>query len=340
MAAPTASPYPLTFRPLLYEKVWGGRALESLGKHLPKAGAKYGESWELADMPATSASGAGGGAARSVIESGPLAGRTLNDALKLWGAALLGKARPTPVGDFPLLVKFIDAAENLSVQTHPSPAYAKSHPDAHLKTECWFILDCEPGAVIYKGLKAGVTREQFAAHIKDETVPDDLIEIAAVPGTCHTLPSGLCHALGAGVLVAEVMTPSDTTFRVFDWGRSGRQLHVDESLACIDFSPDAVPPPRGSRITDGEDAKRVCDTEYFAIDCHQPLPGRRIRVGDGTTCVVLIGLAGQGRVSSDEGGFETIEVQVGSTVVVPAAVAGACTLAAGDGLRVLRVLLK
>lgn len=339
MPAPTP-PYPLTFKPLLYEKVWGGRALETLGKKLPKPAVGYGESWELADMPATSASGAGGGAARSVIDSGPLAGQTLNDALKLWGADLLGKAKPTPEGNFPLLVKFIDAADNLSVQTHPSPAYAKAHPEAHLKTECWFILDCEPGAMIYKGTKLGVSREQFAAHIKDETVVNDLVEIAAVPGTCHTLPSGTCHALGAGVVVAEVMTPSDTTFRVFDWARMGRQLHVQESLECIDFSPEAPAPPRGSRITDGEDKKRVCDTEFFSIDCHQPLAGQRLFVGNGLSCVVLIGLAGQGRLSSNESAFETIELQVGSTVLVPAALATACTIAAGDGLRLLRVTLK
>lgn len=336
MPSPTPAPYPLTFKPMLYEKVWGGRALAAIGKHLPKAAAAYGESWELADMPSTSASGAGGGAARSIIDSGPLAGQSLNEAMRLWGADLLGKAKPTPEGNFPLLVKFIDAADNLSVQTHPSPAYAKAHPQAHLKTECWFILDCEPGAMIYKGIKLGVSPEQFAAHINDGTVINDLIETAAVPGTCHTLPSGTCHALGAGVLVAEVMTPSDTTFRVFDWGRTGRQLHIQESLECIDFGAG----PRGSRITDGEDKKRVCDTEFFAIDCHQPLPGQRLPVGNGLSCVVLIGLAGQGRLSSNESAFETIELQVGSTVLVPAALATSCTIAAGDGLRLLRVTLK
>ncbi|MFN0011103.1 MAG: type I phosphomannose isomerase catalytic subunit [Phycisphaerales bacterium] len=340
MPPPTPPLYPLTFRPLLYEKVWGGRGLENLGKVLPKAATKYGESWELADMPATSASGAGGGAARSVINAGPLSGRTLNEAMKLWGEQLLGLAKPTPSGDFPLLVKFIDAADNLSVQTHPTAEYAQRYPDAHVKTECWFILDCEPGAMIYKGVKSGVSREQFAAHIADETVANDLIETAAVPGTCHTLPSGTVHALGAGVLVAEVMTPSDTTFRVFDWGRSGRQLHIAESMACIDFGP----APRGSRITDGEAVKRVCETDFFTIDCHQPLAGQILTVGDGRACVVLIGLAGQGRLELELGSiaapFDTLDIQVGSTVLVPAAIARDCRVSAGDGLRMLRVTLK
>lgn len=332
----TIKPYPLTFHPMLYEKVWGGRALETLGKVLPKAGAKYGESWELADMPSTSASGAGGGAARSVIAHGPLAGKTLHDALALWGADLLGHARPTAGGDFPLLVKFLDAAENLSVQTHPSPEYARRNPGAHIKTECWFVMDCEPAAVIYKGVKAGVSREEFERHIATGGVADDLIEIAAIPGTCHVLPSGTVHALGAGVVVAEVMTPSDTTFRVFDWGRSGRQLHVKESLECIDFGP----APRGSRVTEGESVKRVCDTEFFTIDVHQPLPGQSVRAGGGSSCVVVMGLAGQGRMVVEGDAWAELDVSMGATILVPAAVAARTSVRAGDGMRVLTVEVK
>jgi hypothetical protein len=127
------------FEPILLEKVWGGRRLERYGKKLPP-GKLIGESWEVADLPATSESGAGGGPARSVIANGALAGRTLHDALELWGEGLLGPKPPWPGGAYPLLVKFLDARENLSVQVHPSPAYAAAHPGAHLKTECWYVL--------------------------------------------------------------------------------------------------------------------------------------------------------------------------------------------------------
>src|SRR5437762_3181589 len=121
------------------EKVWGGRRLEAFGKRLP-AGKKIGESWELADLASTSPSGGGGAPARSVIGGGSLAGKTLADAMAMWGRDLMGDARRAPSGGFPLLVKFLDASENLSVQVHPSPAYAAAHRDAHLKTECWYII--------------------------------------------------------------------------------------------------------------------------------------------------------------------------------------------------------
>ncbi|MFM9994590.1 MAG: type I phosphomannose isomerase catalytic subunit [Phycisphaerales bacterium] len=331
----SASPYPLRLRPILFEKVWGGRRLERFGKSLPP-GTNIGESWELADMPATSPTGGGGGAARSVIDNGPLAGRTLHDAMELWGRDLLGDARPTEGGDFPLLVKLLDARENLSVQVHPSPAYAAAHPEARLKTECWFVLDAEPGSVIYKGVKPGVTRASFGARIADGSVAGDLVAVPAVPGECHTLPSGTVHALGAGVVVAEVQTPSDTTFRVFDWGRTGRALHVREALECIDFGP----APPATRMEDrttsplGPPATRLATNEFFAIEGTT----RFGRVADSAACVVLIivrdGISLRSRTPSPP----TV-ASIGATVVVPAAVASDWNMATGEGTRLLRVTL-
>lgn len=259
MGSPTAPAYPLLFEPLLFEKVWGGRRLERFGKPLPP-GKKIGESWELADLAATSASGAGGGAARSKIINGPLAGRTIREAMEQAGDDILPPVARTPGGDFPLLIKFLDAGEHLSVQVHPSPEYAAAHPGAHLKTECWHILDAEPGSVIYKGIKPGVRREQFEqlARSGDPKIVDMLVAVPAIPGQCHNLPSGTVHALGAGVLVAEVQTPSDTTFRLYDWGRTGRELHIEPALACADFAP----PPPAVRL-DREGAQ--VSTEWFGI---------------------------------------------------------------------------
>ncbi|MBY0312329.1 MAG: class I mannose-6-phosphate isomerase [Phycisphaerales bacterium] len=237
------APHPIVFTPEILEKVWGGRALEKLGKTLPNPSAKYGESWELADMDTTSASGAGGGAVRSVIAAGPLKGKSIRDAINLWGDALLPKSLRSPTGGFPLLIKFLDARENLSVQVHPSPEYARAHPGAHLKTECWCILAADPGASIYVGIRPGVSRERFeaAAHAGSPDIVEMLNRVPAIPGACHNLPSGTVHALGAGVLVAEVQTPSDTTFRLYDWGRVGRELHIEPALACSSFDP--APPP-------------------------------------------------------------------------------------------------
>lgn len=319
----TASPYPLCFRPILMPKVWGGRRLASFGKPLPE-GQAIGESWEVADMPTTSAGGAGGGAQRSVIANGPLAGRTLADAMNLWPGPMLGVA--TPPAQFPMLVKFLDAAENLSVQVHPSPEYARRHPDAHLKTECWYILDAAPGSVIYKGVKPGVTREDFARAITAGTVVDLLIAEPAVPGECHNLPSGTCHALGAGVLVAEVQTPSDTTFRVFDWGRTGRELHVAQSLECIHWCP----APPAVRMKAGG----VLKTEFFEVRHVSVGPGAERAASPDGRCTIVMVLAGSGSLYAEEGLFAPLSLRTGDTVLVPASLAADATLSPDDSGRI------
>lgn len=314
------APYPLRLRPILYEKIWGGRHLERLGKSLPP-GARIGESWELADMPATSASGAGGAAARSIIENGALQGSTLHDALELWGRDLLGDAAPTPGGDFPLLVKFLDARENLSVQVHPSAPYVAAHPGVHLKTECWLVLDAGPGALIYKGVRRGVTPAEFARLISEGRVVEAIDAVPAVRGECHLLPSGTVHALGAGTVVAEVQTPSDTTFRVFDWGRAGRALHVTQALESMDFGP----VPAATRAAPG--GGRLASTPYFTVDISR-VPGRGSASpihAPGAT--VVVALAGAGILLTTAG--ET-RITPGVTVVIPAALSASVMLRASE----------
>lgn len=328
----TVEPYPLLLKPLFFEKVWGGRALERLGKRLP-AGANIGESWELADMGATSASGAGGGAARSTIENGALAGKTLADAAALWGGQMTGGHALSPTGGFPLLVKFLDARENLSIQVHPSPAYAAAHTGASLKTECWYILHAEPGALIYKGLRRGVTPGALADHIAAGTVVGDLVAEPAIPGDCHNLPSGTIHALGAGVVVAEVQTPSDTTFRVYDWGRTGRELHVKQAIECIDF---VNPAPAATRLKDGERAARLVTTEFFTLDEHDVQPGDALSIGDGRGPAVVIALHGSAGIGDLLSSKPRVELRFGHTCVVPAFNTGWDSVVAGpQGVRVL-----
>ena len=322
----------MVLRPIFFEKVWGGRALETLGKHLPP-NVNIGESWELADMGSTSASGAGGGAARSLIDNGPLAGKTLADAAAMWGEQMIGGHSLTPTGGFPLLVKFLDAHENLSIQVHPSPAYAASHRGANLKTECWYILHAEPGAVIYKGLIAGVTPAALAAHIADGTVVKDLIAVPAVVGDCHNLPSGTIHALGAGVVVAEVQMPSDTTFRVYDWGRTGRELHVKEALECTDF---VHPAPPATRLESGQHKARLVTTEFFTLDEHAVGSGDAISVGDGSGPAVVIALHGSASMGDLLSDKPRVELRAGQTCVIPAFNSGWDSIVAGpQGVRVL-----
>jgi mannose-6-phosphate isomerase len=255
-SASRRTPYPLQLTPMVLSKVWGGRRLADLGLTLPDTG-NFGEAWMLADLAATSSTGAGGQAMRSLVANGPRAGEAFGDVLADWSGE--------PRRPFPLLVKFLDAREHLSVQVHPSPAYAAAHPDAHLKTECWYVMDAEPGAELLLGVKEGVTVPDIVAAVAEGDIRRVLHSEPAVVGQCYTLPSGLIHALGAGVLVAEVQTPSDTTFRLYDWtkeyGRPERGLHLGEALAACDLTSRPLvagtPPRHGGAV--------VADTSYFRV---------------------------------------------------------------------------
>ncbi len=303
-------PYPLLFEPIYKEKVWGGRSLEGLGKTLPE-GVKIGESWELADLPVEIEGG------RSVIANGLWQGQTLHDVLRDQHAHILGPQATQ--SQFPLLIKYLDARENLSVQVHPSPDYAAAHPEVHLKSEAWVILEAEPGAVIYKGIKPGVTPKQFAEHISTGKVVDDLVTIPVSVGECHYLPSGTCHALGAGIVVAEVQTPSDTTFRVYDWGRTDREIHVEEALACIDFNPvlDEPADPLPLLEADGLCTRRLVKTDFFEIDRMEVAAEAEFEVVTGGGAWIWMLQAGEGVLRSGEAG--EIRVKKGDTILMPAA---------------------
>jgi mannose-6-phosphate isomerase len=343
-------PYPLVFESILKTKVWGGRRLERYGKSLPPdPSSAVGESWELADLATTSVSGGGGDAAISVITNGSLAGQSIRDVMRLWGPHLLGrdawahqcKMQGTAEPGFPLLLKFLDAREHLSVQVHPSPAYAAAHPDAHLKTESWYVLDAEPmnGAepLIFCGLVDHATRESFLEHLEQGTVRDLLRALPANPGHCYTLPSGTVHALGAGVLVAEVQTASDTTFRVYDWtaeySRPLRELHLEPALACIDFADSAPPEPTSADA--GAVSTRLATTAFYTIDeVAPPASGLRL-VGD--HCVAVMGIAGRGRLESAAGTFDPVGFAAGTTVLVPAIIAADARLIGEEDCRALIV---
>ena len=315
-------PYPLTFVSILKEKIWGGQRLAALGKlaHDERgdalADARIGEAWELADLDQTAVDGGGGGQARSAIANGPMRGLSVRDAITAMGSNLMGQARTTPHGGFPLLVKFLDANEPLSVQVHPSPSYAQAHPEAHLKTESWYIVQADPGAVIYKGLKPGVTRPDLEGHVRAGTVEQAMQAVPARAGDFHHLPSGIAHALGAGIVVAEVQTPSDTTFRLFDWGRTNRTMHIEQALACIDFnestSVDAV-------RSDGRERSLLHDAGHFEV---RELRREGDRVYEHDTSadlpVVFMCINGKGRFEATDEGFEPVAFHAGQTVLVPA----------------------
>ena len=182
---------PLSFAPILKERAWGGENLRSFGKDVA-TGMPTGESWELADLPSSIPDG------RSTVSGGPLDGRTLRSIIEEDPVAVLGRAEPGPDGGFPLLIKFLDARENLSVQLHPSAAYAADHEDAYLKTEAWVILDAEPDAMIYAGIEESIDHTGLKTALESGNVREILIATPVTTGDCIFLESGLCHALGEG----------------------------------------------------------------------------------------------------------------------------------------------
>jgi mannose-6-phosphate isomerase len=235
---------PVRFKPLLMERVWGGRRLADLGKSLP-ADRPIGESWELVDRPDTD----------SVVDGGELDGRTLGS---LWRERrdLFG-ARAAGLGPrFPLLIKLLDAREALSVQVHPPPAIAAAL-GGESKTESWFVAAADPGAHLLVGLRRGVTRAGMEAALRDgEDVAALLQRVDVAAGDAILIPSGRVHAIGPGIVIVEIQQSSDTTYRVFDYGRPGldgrpRDLHVEKSLQSIDFD-DFEP--------------RLADTQILACD--------------------------------------------------------------------------
>ncbi len=318
-------PFPILFQPLLKPRVWGGRSLQHWGKNLPNGDQPIGESWELADLPAAIPDG------RSIVANGDFTGRTLHEILQDHGhqKMIMGDAPLSSEGGFPLLIKYLDARQNLSVQVHPSEQYARRHSGAHVKSEAWVVIDAAPGAVIYKGIKPGVTREQFAEHIRSDEVAHDLIAIPVASGDCHYLPSGTCHALGAGIVVAEVQTPSDTTFRVYDWGRvgAGRQLHVVQALECIDFSGrhtlNSLPESHVPNSHHGVTTTTLTQTEFFEIERVDALEGSSFAIETQGLPQIWMMLSGAAQITVS--GVPAVKMRPGMTTLLPAAL-GSCSM--------------
>jgi mannose-6-phosphate isomerase len=249
---------PLRFVPILREYLWGGRRLADLGKPLG-AGDHYAESWEIVDH----------GADQSVVADGALAGATLHELVAKHGQELFG--RHMPQLQFPLLFKFLDCQRTLSVQVHPNDEQAaRLDPPDLGKTEAWVVLAAEPGSRIYAGLKPGVDRATLHCELERGTCDECLHQFEPRVGDCLLIEAGTVHALGAGLLVAEIQQASDTTYRLFDWNRVDRDgkprpLHIEESLETIDYTRgpvDPLPPQR----TDRPHVERLAACDKFILD--------------------------------------------------------------------------
>jgi len=302
---------PLQFEPKLSPKVWGGSRLARYGKALPQ-GKAIGESWDLYDRPGESA----------VVAQGPFKGSTLNALMAEFGPGLLGAAAfEAGARYFPLMVKLIDAQDALSVQVHPDDAQALSMvgPDELGKTEMWVVLEAEPGSRMCAGLKRGCDREQFAQALRAGKLEGLLNEFEVKAGDVIFVPAGRVHAIGKGCLVAEIQQNSDTTWRVYDYGRlengKPRDLHVSQALDCIRFDPEmaGMPSLAPSRRISGEETLLV-ECPYFTVRrLELKAPYALPRAGECYQILTVLG--GELRLSSGE---SRLQLQRGATVLIPA----------------------
>lgn len=304
-------PIPVVFQPIFKPKPWGGRELATLfGKELPDDD-PIGESWEVADLPDS----------ESQVAGGPLAGRRLDELVKMWGPGLLGDAELVS-GRFPLLIKFLDARQRLSIQVHPHAPRDSSEPEPpDVKREAWYIVAAAPQAELYIGLKPEVGPEDVRAAGTTAALVDLLHRRPAQPGRCYYLPAGVPHAMGMGLVVAEVQTPSDITYRLYDWNRMGldgrpRSLHLEQALANIDYAvPEAQIVQRRTHVADLLlTVTRLVRCQRFSIDklrfsegYVRELPDREMRV--------WIMLSGEGRLVCEP---YQCELKPGDVAVIPA----------------------
>lgn len=302
---------PLAFTPILRRLVWGGRKLGTLlGKPIGEGG-DYAESWELADYRDDV----------SVVRDGMYAGITLRDLVKKRPADLFGPARAGQ-GQFPLLVKLLDARENLSVQVHPDDALGRELANDSGKTEAWIVLHAEPGSVLYAGLKPGVDREALERGIATGEVEPLLHRIEPKPGDCIMVEAGTVHALGEGVVIAEFQQMSDATFRVFDWNRVGadgrpRELHVEKAMRCIDFDRGPVGPvvPVPQVLENGDVREPLAKCAYFELERWTLTAATEIGRDDRFTIVMV--LDGEIRARGPRG---DLPLRRGETVLLPASI--------------------
>ena len=225
--------YPLKFEPILKQTLWGGDKIIPF-KHLNSDLKGVGESWEISGVEDN----------ESVVANGPDKGLTLADMVRKYREELVGEANYARFGNkFPLLIKFIDAKQDLSIQVHPADDLAKKRHNSMGKTEMWYIVDAEKDAQLCLGFNRPVTKEEYLKHVADGTLADILARVPVKQDDAYFIPAGAIHAIGKGILIAEIQQTSDITYRVFDWNRvdkngKSRELHTELAVDAINFAPD------------------------------------------------------------------------------------------------------
>ncbi len=304
--------YPLKFAPIFRHYIWGGTNLRKLGKVFDDD-TIVAESWEISDHDED----------KSIVSNGHLRGRTLREIIEQYGEDVCPSTRN---GRFPILIKYIDANRKLSVQVHPDDDYAQRHEGPHElgKTECWYIMDAPPGAELVLGMKKGITKHDFERMIKENRIEDSINRIQVTKGDFIYLKSGTVHALLEGIMVCEIQENSDTTYRLYDWGRMGhdgkpRPLHIDKALDVTNFLPAEIYESSMKELLISYDKTRKNSTQelirspFFNIDLLQYTHRVSLTIDNAHFNTLNI-IDGEGDVACDE---STVSFKRGETLLIP-----------------------
>ncbi len=318
--------YPLKFEPIFKPTLWGGTHLRPF-LNRPRTDEPTGEAWVVSDVEGSP----------SIVTNGPLAGRTLTELMKTQREGLLGAAKC--INDrFPLLLKFLDAKQELSVQVHPTDEQAaRRSPGSLGKTEAWVVLAANPETSrLYAGFRTGVTAESFRAAMANHSTPETLHQFVPKAGDCVFLEAGTVHAIGRDLLLFEVQQSSDITYRLYDWDRvdaktgKPRELHIEDGLASSNFDLGPCDPVQPVRRGDRD---RLVDCRYFTLDHYRG--SQRIRVDEPGRCKIIVVLEADGR-SELEWDDVVLALQSGDAYLLPACL-GECSLLPAGPIRILEI---
>ncbi len=300
---------PLKFNALLKQTLWGGDKIIPF-KHLSDKLENVGESWEISGVKGN----------ETLVAEGEFAGQSLNDVVIALKADLVGKANYERFGnEFPLLIKFIDARQDLSIQVHPTDEIAQKQGKDRGKTEMWYIMDSDPDAKLYSGLKKEITPEQYKEMVENDTICDALAQYAVKEGDCFFLPAGRIHAIGTGCFLAEIQQTSDVTYRIYDFKRKDkdgnyRQLHTKEAAECINYTVENN--YRTEYVPVKNQGIALVSCPYFSTAVYDLDEPMTLDYSELDSFVILIGMKGSGTVTDGEG--NTLTLNAGESMLVPA----------------------
>ena len=319
--------YPLLFEPNLHETVWGGRRLRPF-KGLVPSNVPIGESWEVSAVTGST----------SVVANGSWAGHSLDEVIASDPASFLGEAVAKRYdGKLPLLVKFIDAAQDLSIQVHPDDEMAMREHGKMGKSEMWYIIDAQPGSYLYAGFREEVSPEEYKQKVEDGTIVDVLARHEVKAGDVFYLPAGRVHAICGGILLAEVQQSSDVTYRIFDYNRPGmdgrpRELHTELAAKAIDFQ--VADEYRTQYGTETDRANRVIDSPFFNVRVTEMTGAFHRNLLKYDSFIICMCIEGDCRIRIRQNGQET-QLNEGHSALIPAAIADYDVIPIGVKTRVL-----